>query len=409
MPLNERLLIVLLVALAAFGPLSFSIYTPSMPDIGRNLLASDADVKLTLTTFLIGFSAGQIIFGPLSDRYGRRPVLLAGVAIYALMGLACALANSIDALIAIRLFHGIGVCSGQVISRAITRDTFGHHGSPKVMGWISLGINIAPAIAPILGGHLTGWFGWRSVFYVLAGFGALIFAIVFVYFRESNVHRGQSLGILGTLRQAGPMLRDRTFMGYALSMSAIFASMFAYVAGGPFVLMKMVGLTPQEFGYWILTSVAGFTVGSFIATRMIGRISPPRIVAIGLLVGVAGFAAMALPALMGVLNLYVIMLPYFIAATGYSMVMAPAMSGAVNRFPKLAGTASSLMGTMQMGCAALSTAIVTALSDGTQFPMIFTLGGCTVTGLIVSTWLLRPLRQAEVAPAMTAPVIPPGG
>jgi DHA1 family bicyclomycin/chloramphenicol resistance-like MFS transporter len=383
------------VALAAFGPLSFSIYTPSMPDIGANLLASDADVKLTLTTFLIGFSVGQIVFGPLSDRYGRRPVLLAGVALYAAMGLACALAPSIDSLIALRLFHGIGVCSGQVISRAITRDTFGHHGSPKVMGWISLAINIAPAIAPILGGHLTGWFGWRSVFFVLAGFGATIFIIVFFYFRESNLNRNTAASILGTLKQAGPMLLDRTFMGYALAMSAVFASMFAYVAGAPFVLMKMVGLAPQQFGYWILTSVAGFTVGSFIATRMIGKVAPPRIVLLGLLVGVAGFTAMAATALLGLLNLYVIVLPYFLAAIGYSIVMAPAMAGAVNRFPQLAGTASSLMGTMQMGCAALSTAIVTALSDGTQFPMIFTLGGWTIAGLIASTWLLRARQAAQ--------------
>jgi len=182
-------------------------------------------------------------------------------------------------------------------------------------------------------------------------------------------------------------------------MSATFAAMFAYVAGAPFVLMKMVGLTPQAYGYWILTSVAGFTSGSFVATRMIGKVSLPRCILLGLVVGLGGFVAMALPALTGTLSALAIVGPYYLAATGFGIVMAPAMAGSVNQFPRQAGTASSLMGTMQMGSAALSTAIVTAFSDGTQFPMIFVMGGWIVFGLIVSTWLLRPHRaQPALAP-----------
>jgi DHA1 family bicyclomycin/chloramphenicol resistance-like MFS transporter len=409
MPLRERLLIALLVSLAAFGPLSISIFTPSMTDIARSLAASDADVKLTLTTFLLGYAGGQMLFGPLSDRFGRRPVLLAGVALYAATGLACALTTSIGSLIVLRIFHGVGVCSGTVIARAITRDTFGHHGSPKVMGWIALGINVAPAVAPILGGHLTAWFGWQAIFYVLAGFGTLIFFVVLAFLRESNPYRGRSLGVWGTIRQAGPMLRDRLFMGYALAIAAAFGAMFAYSAGAPFVLMSMIGMGPAEYGYWVLTSVAGFTAGSYLATRLIGRVSLARCTLLGLVIGLVGAGAMALLAFMGLLSPWSIVVPYFGIAMGSGTVMAPAMAGSVNRFPRQAGTASSLMGVLQMGGAAVATIFVTVFTDGTQFPMVLTIGGSLVLGLAVATLLLQPRRAVDPAsPEMAAePAAPP--
>lgn len=405
MPLRERLLIVLLVSLAAFGPLSISIFTPSMTDIGRSLMASDADVKLTLTSFLFGYAGAQMVFGPLSDRFGRRPVLLAGVALYAVMGLACALTTSIESLIVLRVFHGAGVCSGTVIARAITRDTFGHHGSPRVMGWISLGINVAPAVAPILGGHLTAWFGWQAIFYALAAFGALVFVIVAIFLRESNPYLGRSLGVWGTIRQAGPMLRDRTFMGYAIVISATFGAMFAYSAGAPFVLMSMIGMGPAEYGYWVLTSVAGFTSGSFVATRLIGRVSLARCTILGLLVGLAGAGSMAVLAFVGLLSPWTIVVPYFGIAMGSGIIMAPAMAGSVNQFPRQAGTASSLMGVLQMGGAALATVVVTVFTNGTQFPMVLTIGGSLLLGLAVGTVLLRPHRAGD--PTTPEPVADP--
>ena len=406
MSLGNRKLIALLVALSAFGPLSMSIYTPTMTTIGHALMASDEDVKLTLTTFLIGFSAGQLIYGPLSDRFGRKPVLLFGAAVFSIMGLACALAPGIEELIVLRLFHGLGVCSGAVMARAITRDTFGHLGSARVMSWLSLGINIAPAIAPVLGGHLTALFGWQSVFYVLAGFGGIVFVVVLFGLRESNPYLGQSAGILGTIKQAGPMLMHRQFLGYALAIAATFGTMFAYVAGSPFVLMNMLHLSPEDFGYWILTSVAGFTLGSFIATRTVTRVRLPICILIGLSTAACGGLLTLALALAGELSVLSIAGPYFIVATGCGMSMAPAMAGSVNQFPRHAGTASSLMGTLQMGGAALSTAIVTALTDGTQMPMIWTLLGFAAFGLLATFFLLRP-HHAEPKLAQVVEPMPP--
>ncbi len=407
MSLDNRKLIALLVALSAFGPLSMSIYTPTMTTIGHALAASDEQVKLTLTTFLVGFSAGQIIYGPLSDRFGRKPVLLFGAAVFSLMGLACALATTIDALILLRLFHGLGVCSGAVMARAITRDTFGHQGSARVMSWLSFGINIAPAIAPVLGGHLTAWFGWQSVFYVLAGFGGTVFLVVLFGLRESNPYLGQGVGIVGTIRQAGPMLTHRQFLGYALAIGATFGTMFAYVAGSPFALMNMLHLTPEDYGYWILTSVAGFTLGSFVSTRTVTRVRLPVCILIGISTAACGGLLMLALALAGELSVLAIVGPYFIVATGCGMSMAPAMAGSVNQFPRQAGTASSLMGTLQMGGAALSTAIVTALTDGTQMPMIWTLLGFAAFGLLATLLLLRPHRAEPPVVQTVEPVPPP--
>lgn len=390
---SQQRLIVLLVALSAFGPMSMSIYTPSMPDIGRAFAATDEQVKLTLTTFLLGFSAGQMIYGPLSDRFGRRPVLIAGVLVYAAMGLACAFATSIDMLIGLRLFHGIGVCSGAVVARAITRDIFGHEGAARVIAWIALGINVAPAVAPIIGGHLTGWFGWQSIFLFLAAFGFVVLVAVLVELKESNPYLGQNAGILNTLRQCGPMLANRRYMGFVIAIGATFGAMFAYVVASPFVLMKMIGLAPETYGYWILTSVAGFTCGSFIATRVVGRLSPDRAILIGLIVATLGCALMLVLALLGRLHVLTIVGPYFVVATGCGMTMAHAYAGGVNQFPRQAGTASSLMGTLQMSGAALATALVTAFTDGTQMPMIWVMLGCAVIGLVATLTLLNPWHR----------------
>jgi DHA1 family bicyclomycin/chloramphenicol resistance-like MFS transporter len=406
MTLDNRKLIALLVALSAFGPMSMSIYTPAMTTIGHALMATDEEVKLTLTTFLIGFSAGQILYGPLSDKYGRKPVLLVGAAVYTLMGLACAFAPTVQELIVLRIFHGLGVCSGAVMSRAIVRDTFGHHGSARVMSWISLGINIAPAIAPIMGGYLTAWFGWQSIFFVLALFGAIVFVVVLFGLRESNPYLGQSAGIWGTVKQAGPMLVHRQFLGYALAIGFTFAAMFAYVVGSPFVLMNKLGLSSSAFAYWILTSVAGFTVGSYIATRTVNRLPLPVCIIIGLAIAAAGGVLMLVLSLAGHLSALSIVGPYFFVAIGSGLTMAPAMAGSVNQFPRQAGTASSLMGTLQMGGAAISTAIVTALTDGTQMPMIWTMLGASILGLATTLLLLRPhRREPMIAPAVET--VPP--
>ena len=408
MLLENRKLIALLVALSTFGPLSMSIYTPSMTTIGHALMATDEEVKLTLTTFLIGFSAGQLIYGPLSDRYGRRPVLMFGASVYTIMGLACAFAPGVDELIVLRLFHGLGVCSGSVIARAITRDVFGQQGAARAMSWVSLGINIAPAVAPVLGGYLTALFGWQSIFFVLAGFGGIVLLVVVFGLKETNPYLGEGAGIWGTIRQAGPMLVHRQFLGYALAIGSMFGATFAYIAGAPFVLMNMLGVTPQDFGFWMLTSVAGFTLGSLIATRTVHRLRLPVCIATGIVVALAGGVAMLVLALTAALDILSVVLPYFLVSTGSGMTMAPAMAGSVNQFPRQAGTASSLMGTLQMGGAALSTAIVTVLADGTQMPMIWTTLGFAVFGLVSAALLLRPHRPdagASVAPV--APDVPP--
>lgn len=381
-------LIALLVALSAFGPLSMSIYTPAMPAIGVSLHASDEEVKLTLTTFLLGFAAGQLFAGPLSDRFGRRPMLLIGVSIYVVMSLACALADEIGLFILLRLFHGIGAAAGSVIARAIARDVFGHGGAARVMAMIALGINAAPAVAPVVGGHVTMWFGWEAVFYVLAGFGMMIVALVSLRLEETAPPDPQA-SIGRTLSQIPPMLAHGRFMGFVLAVGAIFGAMFAYVAGIPFVLMDMVGMTPGAYGYWILFSVAGFSLGSFIAGRLVGRVTPERAILQGLLVSLLGALMMLGLALAGILDAPSVVGPYTIVSVGCGMVMPNALSAGVNLFPRQAGTASSLLGTLQMGSAGVATVFVSAASDGTQMPMIWVLTGFVVFGLAVWFLLLR--------------------
>ena len=195
--------IALLVALGSFGPLTMSIYTPVMPSVGHDLVATPDNVKLTLTTYMIGFAVGQLFYGPLSDRYGRRPVLLGGLFFFTLTTFACSFAPSIGGLIGLRILQGLGAASGSVLGRALTRDAYTFQEMPLVMSWISLGQNIAPSLAPTIGGFLGEWASWRATFWFVGGFGAILFLVVLAGLGETNKFRSERLDLGSLMRGSG--------------------------------------------------------------------------------------------------------------------------------------------------------------------------------------------------------------
>ena len=266
--------VALLVALGSFGPLTMSIYTPVMPSVGASLGAGADSVKLTLTTYMLGFAVGQLFYGPLSDRFGRRPVLLGGLIFFTVATFACSFAPSIGGLIALRILQGLGAASGSVIGRAMTRDAYTFQEMPLVMSWISLGQNIAPSLAPTLGGFLGEWASWRATFWFVGGFGTLLLAITLFGLSETNKHRSDRLHLGSLLRGSGEMLRERQFLGNVLTLGFAFAINFGMLAGVPFILQDHLGFSPQEFGLIVLLSVGGFTAGTLVNNRLVGRVAP---------------------------------------------------------------------------------------------------------------------------------------
>lgn len=354
--------VALLVALGSFGPLTMSIYTPVMPSVGADLGAGADSVKLTLTTYMLGFAVGQLFYGPLSDRYGRRPVLLGGLVFFTAATFACSVAASVGGLIGLRVLQGLGAASGSVLGRALTRDAYTFHEMPLVMSWISLGQNIAPSLAPTVGGFLGEWASWRATFWFVGGFGAILTAVTLVGLGETNKHRSERLHLGNLLRGSGEMLRDRHFLGNVLTLGFAFAINFGMLAGVPFILQQHLGFSPREFGLIVLLSVGGFTAGTFVNNRLVGRVPPIAIMQASGWFHIAALSTMAALSLSGIVTWWAIVVPHMVLSFGTGMIVANANAGAVGMFPKLAGTASSLAGLAQMGMGSLGTITVAILT-----------------------------------------------
>ncbi|MBR2814421.1 MAG: multidrug effflux MFS transporter [Reyranella sp.] len=389
--------IALLVALGSFGPLTMSIYTPVMPSVGHDLVATPDNVKLTLTTYMIGFAVGQLFYGPLSDRYGRRPVLLGGLFFFTLTTFACSFAPSIGGLIGLRILQGLGAASGSVLGRALTRDAYTFQEMPLVMSWISLGQNIAPSLAPTIGGFLGEWASWRATFWFVGGFGAILFLVVLAGLGETNKFRSERLDLGSLMRGSGEMLRDRRFLGHILPLGFAFAMNFGMLAGVPFILQESLGFSPREFGLIVLLSVGGFTAGTFVNNRLMGRVAPSTIIQHSGWFHVAALIGMAALSLSGVVTWWAIVGPHMVLSFGTGMIVANANAGAVGMYPKLAGTASSLAGLAQMGMGAMGTVTVAVLTIiGSRYvamPLVIGLAPFAIAML----WSGRLLRKAPPA------------
>ena len=393
---------ILLVALASFGPLSMSIYTPVMPVVGASLGATPDGVKLTLTTYMLGFAVGQLFFGPLSDRFGRRPVLLVGLFLFAATSAGCAWAGSIGHLAALRVLQGMSACAGSVVGRALVRDIYEFSELPRVMSWISIGVNVAPALAPLIGGHLGEWFGWQATFWALTVFSLGLFVVVALGVGETNKHRALTLNLLAFARGSGEMLRDRRFLGFALTMGFVFGINFGMIAGTPFILQDTLGFTPRTVGFLSIISVAGFALGGFANNRLIGRVRPVTILQVAPLFHIVGLSIIAALSISGILAWWSIMVPFMICSFGSGMVVPNANAGSVGLYPRLAGTASSLVGLAQMGMGAMGTvavAITTGLGGYDRaLPLVGEWIGCTTKACAIP----MPLILAQMPFAFAA-------
>jgi DHA1 family bicyclomycin/chloramphenicol resistance-like MFS transporter len=360
----------LLGALVASAPLAMDIYLPSMPAMTHALGATAGEIQLTLSVYMFGWGAAQLLAGPLSDRCGRRPALIAGLMLFTAASVACALAYNVVALIVARFFQAVAVATVAVVPRAVVRDLHAGEQAAHMLSTMMLVLGVMPVFAPVLGAELHLLFGWRANFAIVAVYGAALLVLVLVALPETLLTRDRhALAPPVMLRNWRRALASRRYVGYALTIAAAMSGLFAFLAGSAFVFVEGMGRSERVYGLYFALVMLGTFVGTAIARRVTARLGIVRMVRAGSLALLASGGAMALLAWSGVAHPLAVVVPMLAFMAAYMCTVPQATAGALTPFPEIAGSAASLMSFVQFVIAA-STALVVGLTfDGTPRPM----------------------------------------
>jgi DHA1 family bicyclomycin/chloramphenicol resistance-like MFS transporter len=390
----------LVAAITALGALTMSMYTPSMPAIAHALGARPGMVQATLSIYLVGFAVGQLFYGPLSDRFGRRPVLILGLIVFVAGSVACGLAESIESLIAARLLQALGAAAGATLGRAMVRDIYARDQAARVLSIIGMALAVAPAVGPVAGGYLQVWFNWHAIFAALGAVGLALLVTVALRMPETN--RSPDLHALRPMRIAAnyaELMRNPTYIGYMAVGAVALGGLFTFHAAAPFVLMGLVGLTPEQYGWTSSITVAAYLAGGFAANRLVERLGVDRLILASGFLLLAGSSLMLAFSLAHIVTIASVLGPMSLWSMGIGIALPNSMAGALSPFPRIAGSASALMGFMQMGVGAVGSITVARLHDGTVTPPATALLCFAVIGFGL-WWRLVWRRRVGAAPAV---------
>ena len=384
-------MLALMTAMVAIGPVSTDLYLPSLPSIGGALAADASTVQLTLGVFMGGFAAGTLVYGPISDRFGRRPTMLSGLVLFAAASLCCALADTIGQLIAWRLVQGIAGAAAPIVSRAVVRDLYQREEAARIMSYMAGAMALAPSLAPVIGGWIHVAAGWHGHFWALTGGGLVLMLMAWRIIFETNRHpdpRALSAARLG--RNISHLYRHPTFTGFALTNGFSYGGLFSFISSGSFVLISGLGVAPQNFGFLFMCVAGSFVVGGLAGGRLSRRLGVVRLIGIGVLVGMAGGAAGLALAIAGVTSVAAVIVPAAAVFFAFALVSPSSTAGAVAPFPDMAGTAASASGFTQMAIGAAIGTLAGALYDGTARPMFAVILATTTMGAVAFYAKVRP-------------------
>ncbi|MCR8643240.1 Bcr/CflA family multidrug efflux MFS transporter [Paenibacillus sp. N1-5-1-14] len=390
LPRSKRLWFALILgALSAFAPLSIDMYLPSLPTLSSDLGTTTSLAQLSLTACLLGLALGQLIVGPLSDKFGRRKPLLISLVIYAVASLLCAFGSSIYLLIGLRFIEGATGAAGIVISRAMVRDMYEGSEMTKFFSLLMLVNGLAPILAPIVGGMLLKYVSWHGVFVVLALIGVVMFLAVLFGLPESlPTNKRSSGGLTGTLRTFGRLLKDRSFIGYALTQGFITAAMFGYISGSPFVLQDIFGVSPQMFSVIFAINGIGIIIASQVAGRLAGKVSETKLLVSGLLIAATGGISLFFTLLLDA-GIIAVLIPLFLIVASVGIVGTASFALAMQNQGHSAGSASALLGLFPYVFGAIAAPLVGLGGNMASMPMGIVIAACEVGALLIYFFMVR--------------------
>ena len=391
---NPQRLIVVLAALVAFGPLSIDMYLPSLALIAADLDASESAIQLTISLFLAGLCLGMLLYGPLSDRFGRRKLLLGGITLYLLASVGCILATQVEHLVFWRLLQALGGAAASVLARTIVRDLFPLNDAARVLSLMHLVTMFATLLAPLIGGYLILLVGWRSIFVILLLFVGLCLLVVAWKIPETHPHEARGTSISAAFAAYVHILGQPQALGYILCMGLSFGGMFAFITASPFVYIDYFGVSPQHYAWLFSLNIGGIMVVTLLNSRLVGSVGPQRMLVLG--TGVAALSGLAvailggsgiggLPVLVGCLLLYV-------SVTG--LLGANCVASLLAHFPAKAGAAAGLAVAGQFGLGTAFSTLVSALHDGSPLPMSLVVG-FTGLGCLLALQLTQTHSRAQ--------------
>lgn len=377
------LFVVILSALMAFTSLSTDIYLPAMPAMARDL---NGNVELTITGFLIGFCIAQLIWGPLSDRLGRRLPLFIGIGLFIIGSVGCALSTSISQIVFWRVFQALGACTGPMLARAMIRDLFSRTRAAQMLSTLILMMAIAPIAGPLIGGQMILFASWHLIFWLLALIGIVMFITLFWLPETLPLEKREKASLGGVFRNYGLLLTNVAFMRYTLCLTFYYVAIYAFITGSPFVYIRYFGVEAQHYGWLFALNIVGVMVMSVVNRRIVQRYALETLLKVATSVAGAAALVLAAGAWFQVGGLILIVTAIFILFSMNGIIAATSTAAALDAAPNVAGSASALIGALQYGSGIISSLILAMLSDGTPWTMawVIALFTCASTAIALT-------------------------
>jgi DHA1 family bicyclomycin/chloramphenicol resistance-like MFS transporter len=387
-----------LTAISALGMVASTIYVPSVIEIADALGTSVARVQLTFVGYLAAFALGMLVLGPLSDHYGRRRTLVFGLCLCTLCSVLCMLCASIEWLIVARIGQGFGACAGMVVGRATTRDVYGRDGAAQVIAGRAIATTILQSLAPVLGGYLQAWSGWRTNFAAVALFGGLAVALALAYIPETRERNGAPLRLGAIFGSYRTVVGSRRFLAYALAGTGAHAGFHVFAAGAPAVLIGTFGVYFKDYGFYAALPPVGFLVGSFLSNRLSRRLGVDRMIGIGGAVLIPTGMVIVMLALLHVANPYAVIAPMVLICCGSGLITPNAIAGGIGVNPKIVGSASALYGFLQMAGASAATALLSLGGSGSHLTLAIVIAGLGLFAIASFAFLIEPATTRRPLP-----------